>query len=129
MDYDQLATLHLASVLPAFVIGTLLLRGRKGTPLHKKLSRIYLPLMIISALITLLMPARVGPALFGHFGFIHSLSLLTLYAAPSAYLAARRGNIQAHRKYMIGLYIGGLLIAGSLALMPGRMLHKFLFSA
>lgn len=42
MTYNQIAYLHLASILPAFAIGTFLLLNRKGAPLHKILDRIYL---------------------------------------------------------------------------------------
>lgn len=127
MTYDQLVYLHLGTVLPAFAIGTYLLLNRKGTPRHKTLGRIYIPLMITTAIATLLMPAEVGPRILGHFGFIHAFSVLTLYSAPAAYIYARRGNVNAHRGNMIGLYVGGILIAGSFALMPGRMLHDWLF--
>ena len=127
MSYEQLAYLHLGTVLPAFLIGTWLLLRRKGTPLHKVLGRVYLPLRSITAAITLLMPAQVGPRFGGHFGFIHAFSALTLYSAPAAYINARAGRIAAHRRNMIGLYVGGLLIAGSFALLPGRMLHDWLF--
>src|SRR5712691_5465567 len=116
MTYHQLAYLHLATVSPAFVIGTFLLVRRKGTLLHKTLGRIYLSLMLTTGLTTLLMPAQVGPSLLGHFGFIHLFSLLTLYNVPTAYFAARRGDIKVHRGNMIGLYVGGILIAGSFAL-------------
>jgi uncharacterized membrane protein len=83
--------------------------------------------MIATGIATLLMPAEVGPRFLGHFGFIHLFSVLTLYSAPAAFIYARRGNITAHRGNMIGLYIGGLLIAGSFALMPGRMFNDLLF--
>jgi uncharacterized membrane protein len=46
---------------------------------------------------------------------------------PAAYIHARRGNIAKHRSAMIGLYVGGILIAGSFAFMPGRLLHSWLF--
>jgi uncharacterized membrane protein len=127
VTYQQLAYAHLATVLPAFLIGTFLVARRKGTPLHKVLGRIYLPLMIATGLTTLFMPAQVGPRFLGHFGFIHAFSLLTLYSAPAAYLAIRRGDIKSHRRYMIGLYLGGLVIAGAFAFSPGRMLHEWLF--
>ena len=127
MTYTQLAYLHLATVVPAFAIGTFQLLGRKGTPSHKLLGKIYMLLMLATAFITLAMPAQVGPRLLGHFGFIHSFSLLTLYSVPTAYIAARRGNIKAHRAAMIGLFVGGILIAGTFAFMPGRMLHAWLF--
>jgi uncharacterized membrane protein len=64
----------------------------------------------------------------GHFGFIHMFSLLTLHGVPTAYLAARRGDIKTHKKVMIGLYVGGILIAGALAFEPGRLLGNLLFA-
>jgi len=127
MTYTQLAYLHLATVIPAFTIGIFQLFRRKGTPTHKLLGKIYMVLMLATGLITLAMPAEVGPRLLGHFGFIHAFSFLTLYSVPAAYLAARRGDIKVHRANMIGLYIGGILIAGAFAFSPGRMLHEWLF--
>jgi uncharacterized membrane protein len=127
MTYTQLAYLHLATVVPAFAIGALQLLRRKGTPVHKFLGKIYMLFMLATALITLLMPAEVGPRFLDHFGFIHGFSLLALVSVPFAYLAVRRGNIQAHRAAMIWLYVGGILIAGAFAFSPGRMLHAWLF--
>lgn len=125
--YLPLAYAHLATVLPAFAIGTYLMIRRKGTPLHRLLGKIYMVLMLVTAVTTLFMPAMVGPKLFGHFGFIHLFSLLTAYSVPSAYFAARRHDVTTHRRNMIGLYIGGLIIAGSFAFMPGRLLNTWLF--
>ena len=127
--YLWLAYAHLATVVPAFLIGSWLLVMRKGTPLHKGLGRIYLPLMLVTAFITLFMPAHVGPQIFNHFGFIHLFSLLVIYLVPMAYLYARRGDIKSHASSMVGMYVGGILIAGSFAFMPGRMLHTWLFGA
>jgi uncharacterized membrane protein len=127
MSYTQLAYLHLATVLPAFAIGAFQLLKRKGTPSHKLLGKIYMALMLATGLITLAMPAQVGPRFLNHFGFIHIFSLLALVNVPIAYIAARRGNIKAHRGAMIGLYVGGILIAGAFAFSPGRMLHEWLF--
>lgn len=84
-------------------------------------------LMLATAFITLAMPAEVGPRFLGHFGFIHAFSFLALYSVPAAYIAIRRGNVRVHRANMIGLYAGGILIAGAFAFSPGRMLHEWLF--
>lgn len=127
MNYDQFAYLHLATIVPAFLLGTWLLFRRKGTPLHRTLGKIYMLLMLMTAIMTLFMSAQVGPTWLGHFGFIHLLSFLALFSVVTAYFAARQGNIRLHRNAMIGLYIGGMLIAGSFAMMPGRMLHDWLF--
>jgi len=126
MTYLQLAYLHLGTVFPAFLIGTFLLLNRKGTPAHKVLGKIYMSLMLVTALVTLFMSAGVGPTLLGHFGFIHLFSFLVFYSVPTAYLALRAGNIKKHRDSMIGLYVGGILIAGGFTFVPGRLLHSWL---
>ena len=126
MSYLQLAYLHLATVLPAFLLGTYLLMARKGTPIHRVLGKIYMLLMLATAITTLFMPVHIGPQFLGHFGFIHLFSMLTIYAVPKAYFAIRRGDVRTHRLNMLGLYLGGVLIAGSFALMPGRLLHNWL---
>ena len=58
---------------------------------------------------------------------IHLFVPLTLFGVASALYGARTHNIRAHRNAMIGTYIGGLLIAGSLAFMPGRIMHAVAF--
>ena len=127
MTYIQLAYFHLATVLPAFVLGALQFLRRKATPSHKLLGKIYMVLMLATGLITLAMPAKVGPQLLHHFGFIHIFSLAALIDIPIAYFAARYRNMRVHRAAMISLYVGGILIAGTLAFLPGRMLHRWLF--
>lgn len=126
MTYFQLAILHLATVLPALFIGAVLLLRPKGTGLHRRLGRLYMLLMLTTAVVSLCMSAEVGPTLFGHFGFIHLFSVLVLFSVPSAYRAARAGHIGRHRRHMVGLYVGGILIAGSFALLPGRLLHGWI---
>lgn len=128
MPYLSLAYLHLATVLPCFLIGAWLLVRRKGTPVHKRLGRAYAVLILFTALVTLPMPAAVGPRLLNHFGFIHLFSLLVLFSVPAALYSIRRGNVAAHRGHMVGVYVGGILIAGTFALMPGRLLHGWLLA-
>lgn len=129
MTYLQLAYWHLGTILPAFLIGTFLLFSRKGDSLHRLLGKIYMLLMLITATITLFMTAQVGPTLFGHFGFIHLFSFLVFYSVPSAFLAIRNGNLILHRGNMIGLYVGGILIAGAFTFVPGRLLHAWFFGS
>ena len=119
---------HLATVLPAFVIGTYMMVARKGSKNHRLLGKIYMLLMIATAIIALFINAEVGPKFLGHFGFIHLFSVMVLYSVPNAYFAAMRHDRRAHAISMIGLYIGGLLIAGGFTLMPGRLVHTWLFT-
>ena len=127
MTYMQLTYLHLGTLSPAFVIGTYLLLNRKGTPAHRLLGKIYMVLMLFTAIVTLFMEAIVGPQFLNHFGYIHLLSLFVIYTVPTAYTAIRAGNIAVHRRKMIGLYVGALLVAGGFTLTPGRLMHSWLF--
>jgi uncharacterized membrane protein len=126
--YLPLAYAHLATVLPAFAIGTYMMIVRKGNALHRAFGKTFMVLMLVTAAITLLMPAAAGPTLLGHFGFIHLFSVLTVVSVPRAYFAARRHDVRTHKYNMIGLYVGGLIIAGGFAFMPGRLLHTWLFT-
>jgi len=127
MSYLSLAYAHLTTVLPAALLGGALLAARKGTPRHRRFGKVYMALILITAVITLFMPAEVGPRMFGHFGFIHAFSALALWSVPAALFAVQRGDIPAHRRTMRGLYLGGVLIAGGFALAPGRLLYGWLF--
>lgn len=119
---------HLLTVVPCFVLGTIILFIKKGTKTHICLGRIYMILMMITAVITLFMPADVGPRIFNHFGWLHSFSFLTLYTVPTAYLAVKKGNIKAHKRKMILLYFGAIIIAGGFTFVPGRYLYNVFFS-
>ena len=127
MTWLQLAYVHLATVFPCLLIGGWLLARPKGTPVHRALGRIYVVLMITTALVTLAMPAQVGPQLLGHLGYVHLFSVLVLVSIPLAVRGARRGSIRTHRGHMLGVYFGGILVAGGFTLMPGRLLHGWLF--
>jgi uncharacterized membrane protein len=83
---------------------------------------------MITAILTLFMEARVGGTFLNHFGWIHLFSFLTIWTVPSAIIAARKGNIKAHKRKMILLYVGAILIAGAFTLMPGRYLHHVFFN-
>ncbi|MDO6739061.1 DUF2306 domain-containing protein [Wenyingzhuangia sp. 2_MG-2023] len=127
MTYIDLMYIHLATVVPCFVIGTIVLMIKKGTNTHIVLGRIYMMLMMFTAIITLFMPAHVGPTVMNHFGWIHAFSFLTIYTVPTAYWAIKQGNVKAHKRKMIILYIGAIIIAGGFTFAPGRYLNEFLF--
>jgi uncharacterized membrane protein len=123
-----LTLIHLALILPCIVLGAYLLLATKGNAIHKCLGRIYMALMFSTAILTLFIPAQVGQMLWNHFGVLHLLSFLTLYTVPIAIYAARSGDIKRHRRAMWILYVGGILIAGSFAILgEGRFLNGVVF--
>ncbi len=120
--------LHVATILPAFVIGTwLIAASKKGAPLHRKLGWLFLALMTVSATTTLFIH-EVNPNGVLGLSVIHLFVPLTFFGVAGAILGVRTHNIRRHRNATIGLYVGGLLIAGALTFAPGRIMHQIFFS-
>lgn len=120
--------IHVATVIPAFFIGTWqIFLSRKGAPFHRAAGYLYLALMTVTSIAALFIHQLMPRSPFFGMSPIHLLVPLTLFGVVSALWGARTGNIAAHRGAMLGVYIGGILIAGSLAFMPGRIMHATVF--
>lgn len=124
--------LHVLTVVPAFVLGTwLLFFSPKGSRWHRVLGTAYLTLMTITSLAAIFIRAfgslsiAVGPLRFGLF---HVFVPVTLNGIVGTILALRAGDRSGHQRSMLGVYFGGLLIAGVLAFLPGRIMHRIFFS-
>ena len=116
--------IHLATVVPAFFLGTwLIFFSRKGSPVHRIAGASYLVLMTVTATAAIFI-RQLRP---GSFSLLHLFVLLTYWSVFSALWNLRRKNIRGHQAAMIGLYVGGLLIAGSLTFLPGRIMHRLFF--
>ena len=83
--------------------------------------------MTITAVAALFIHALMPKGPFFGFSPIHLFVLLTLFGVVAALRGAWTHNIAMHRRAMVGVYIGGLLIAGSLAFLPGRIMHRVVF--
>jgi len=46
---------------------------------------------------------------------------------PLGIYFARRHNVVGHRKTMLGLFFGALVVAGAFTLLPGRILGRVVF--
>jgi uncharacterized membrane protein len=117
--------IHLATVLPAFAIGTWqILVSKKGARLHRGFGFVYLSLMTVTAVAAFFIR---GPD--GSMSLIHLFIPLTFFGVFAALWNVRRGDIAGHKRAMLGLYFGGILIAGTLAFMPGRIMHQLVFGS
>lgn len=116
--------IHAISALEALLIGPFLLYRRRRDRLHKILGYAWVTNMAVAALSSF---ALYGLRWFGPFGPIHVLSVTALATLWMAIRHARTGNIKAHRQIMHWLCWGGLVTAGVLTLLPGRMVHRMLF--
>ena len=120
--------IHAATVIPAFFVGTWqIFLSKKGARAHRAIGYLYLALMTITAIAALFIHALMPKSPFFGLSPVHIFVPITLFGVASALYGAWTHNIRAHRNAMIGTYIGGLLIAGSLAFMPGRIMHRVTF--
>jgi uncharacterized membrane protein len=116
--------IHLATVVPAFLLGTWqIFISRKGAPLHRAIGVVYLVLMTVTATAAIFI-RQIRP---GSFSLLHLFVVLTYWSVFSAIWNLRKKNIRGHQMAMIGLYVGGLLIAGGLTFLPGRIMHRLFF--
>ena len=114
---------HIAAAVGAFVIGLIILLRPKGTGFHKTLGWSWVVAMAATAISSFFITGLNGHNL----SIIHLISGWTVVALPMALVAIRRGNVKAHRRTMTGLYVGGLLIAGLLTFLPGRVMYVMFF--
>ncbi|MGD0192905.1 MAG: DUF2306 domain-containing protein [Rhizomicrobium sp.] len=122
--------IHVATVVPAFFIGTWqIFFSRKGAPFHRGFGYIYLGLMTVTSIAALFVHQLMPKGPFFGFSPIHLLVPLTLFGVVGALRGAWTRNVRMHRASMLGVYIGGILIAGSLTLLPGRIMHAVVFGS
>ena len=120
--------IHVLTIVPAFAIGTwLIFFSAKGAPNHRLWGKIYLVLMTVTSIAALFIHTIMPNGPFAGFSPIHLFVPLTLFGVVGALYFARKHDIPRHRRAMLGVYIGGLLIAGSLTFLPGRIMHAVVF--
>jgi uncharacterized membrane protein len=119
--------IHVATVVPAFILGTWQFAlSHKGSPAHRAVGALYLALMTITSISAIFITAVVGPTFMG-FGLIHLLVLLTLFSVWNAIRGIQTGNIPRHRRAVMGSYLYGIVIAGALTFIPGRIMAAVVF--
>jgi uncharacterized membrane protein len=117
---------HAFAAMGAFGLGVVQLAGPKGTIPHRAVGWAWLALMLTIAVSSFFIHTI---RLWGPFSPIHLLSLFTLAVLPLAVWAAHRHDVRRHRQAMIGLFVGALVIAGLLTLLPGRIMSAVVFGA
>ncbi len=119
---------HVATVVPAFMIGTWqIFFSRKGARHHRFWGYVYLALMTDTAIAAIFVQTLMPNGPFGGFSPIHLFVPLTLSGVAGAIYGAKTRNIRLHRLSMLGVYIGGILIAGASTFVPGRIMHAVFF--
>ncbi len=124
LNASPVIQVHAFAAMGAFALGAVQLAAPKGTIPHRTLGWIWVVLMLTVAVSSFWIH---DIRMFGPFSAIHLLSILTLVMLPLAVLAARRHRVVAHRKGMISIFLGALVIAGLFTFMPGRIMYQVAF--
>jgi len=129
MNFDPLTSaspvilIHLAAAMLALGLGSLMWLRPKGTKSHKMIGRIFMILMIVTAISAI----SIREINRGQFSWIHIFVPLTLVGVAQALWAIKNRNIKAHIGHVRNLFFFALLIPGFFSFMPGRRLFAVFF--
>jgi uncharacterized membrane protein len=115
---------HAFAALTAFMLGVVQLAAPKGTLPHRTLGWIWVCLMLAVAISSFWIHEI---RLVGPWSPIHLLSIFVLITVPLAVWKAHRHQVADHRRIMISIFTGALVIAGLFTLLPGRIMHAVAF--
>ena len=115
--------IHLLLAVATFGLGAALLASRKGRTFHRVAGWIW-AVSIFTVAFTSLFIMEINP---GKWWFIHILSWLTMIQIPIAVWAARRHNVELHRRIMGSMYFGAMIVAGAFTFLPGRLMFRMFF--
>ena len=122
-EFTPIILIHLSAAIAALVLGIAVFLRRKGNSGHRVLGRIWVGLMLVTAVSTWWIRAS------GSFSWIHGLSVISIVALAWAVYFAVTGNIVRHQRIMKGVFGAGLMVAGVFTLLPQRLLGQALWSS
>lgn len=115
--------IHWMAALLALGVGVIMLVRKKGTPSHKMVGRLFILLMLVTAISSF----WIREINRGSFSWIHIFIPITFFASWEAIHYIRKGNIERHKRAVIGMFFGALLIPGLFTLLPGRRMWMLFF--
>jgi uncharacterized membrane protein len=126
LDAQPAIPVHAFAAMAAFALGVVQLAAPKGTLPHRTIGWIWVTLMLAVALSSFWVHQI---KLWGDFSPIHLLSIFTLVMLPLGVWYAHRHRVTDHRRVMVGLFAGALVVAGLFTLLPGRIMHAVIFGS
>jgi uncharacterized membrane protein len=118
--------LHAFAAMAAFALGLVQFAAPKGTLPHRTVGWIWVGLMLVVALSSFWIH---GIRMVGPFGPIHLLSIFTLVILPLGVWRAHTHHVASHRRIMIFIFAGALVVAGLFTLVPGRIMNRVVFGS
>ena len=142
LNASPVIQIHAFAGMGALVLGAIQILLPKGKVSHRKLGWVWFGLimtMLLTApvihgvnLSALLSPSVCYEPTRSFFwnvrcASIHLITVYLLLAVPFAPMLARQGYIKHHRRMMVGLWVGALLIAGAFTMDTHRIMHAVVF--
>jgi uncharacterized membrane protein len=124
LDAAPAIPVHAFAAMTAFVLGVVQFAAPKGTLPHRTLGWIWV-LLMLSVAISSFWIHQIR--LVGPWSPIHLLSILVIVSVPLAVWKAHHHEVADHRRIMILVFSGALVIAGLFTLLPGRIMHAVAF--
>lgn len=118
--------LHAFAAIGAFVLGSVQLAAPKGTLRHRLVGSIWVMLMLFVCISAFFIHQL---RTWGQWSPIHLLAIFTLIMLPLAVWQAHRHAVKQHRRAMLALFFGALVIAGVFTFVPGRIMHAVVFGS
>jgi len=124
LDAAPAISLHAFAAMSAFVLGLVQFAAPKGTLPHRTVGWVWVLLMVAVAISSFWIHQI---RLVGPWSPIHLLSIFVLIMLPLAVWRAHRHQVSDHRRAMIAIFSGALVVAGLFTLLPGRVMHAVVF--
>jgi len=124
LDAAPAISFHAFAAMSAFVLGLVQFAAPKGTLPHRSIGWVWVVLMVTVAISSFWIHQI---RLVGPWSPIHLLSIFVLIMLPLAVWRAHRHQVTEHRRAMIAIFSGALVIAGLFTLLPGRVMHAVVF--
>lgn len=122
---------HAFAAMAAFALGLIQIVAPKGTLPHKTLGLCWIAIMTVVAVSSafILRPAEPGAPYWERLSVIHLFIPITAFGLVSGVRLLMRGGpaMKRHSWPFISVFIGGLIVAGALAFLPGRIMHEVAF--
>jgi uncharacterized membrane protein len=116
--------IHAFAAMGAFMLGAVQLGAPKGTLPHRIVGSIWVLLMLVVTISAFFIHEL---RIWGPWSPIHLLAIFTLVMLPVAVWWAHNHAVEHHRRAMLGVFFGALVIAGLFTFVPGRIMHAVLF--
>ena len=124
LDAAPSISLHAFAAMSAFLLGVVQFAAPKGTLPHRTIGWVWVGLMVAVAASSFWIHQI---RLLGPWSPIHLLSIFTLVMLPLAVWKAHTHRVADHRRAMILIFSGALVVAGLFTLLPGRIMHSVVF--